>query len=47
LASINQNFALELLCEDALERKLHKLVCVGQLDLKTAESEIPSNWIEA
>jgi hypothetical protein len=33
--------------KDALERKLHKLVCVGQLDLKTAQNEIASNWIEA
>ena len=29
-----------------LERKLHKLVCAGQLDLKT-QREIASNWIEA
>jgi hypothetical protein len=33
--------------KDALERELHKLVCAGQLDLKTAQSEIVSNWIEA
>jgi len=33
--------------KDALERKLHKLVCAGQLDLKTAQSEIASSWIEA
>ena len=33
--------------KNALERKLHKLVCAGQLDLKTAQSEIASNWIEA
>ena len=33
--------------KDALERKLHKLVCAGQLDLKTAQSEIASNWIES
>ena len=33
--------------KDALERKLHKLVCAGRLDLKTAQSEIASNWIEA
>jgi hypothetical protein len=30
-----------------LERKLHKLVCAGQLDLKTAQRDIASNWIEA
>jgi hypothetical protein len=33
--------------KDALERKLHKLVCAGQLDLGTAQREIASNWIEA
>src|SRR5215472_9661839 len=33
--------------KDALERKLHRLVCAGQLDLETAQSEIASNWIEA
>jgi hypothetical protein len=32
--------------KDALERKLHKLVCAGQLDLKTAQHEIASDWIE-
>ena len=32
--------------KDALERKLHKLVCAGQLDLKTAQREIASDWIE-
>jgi hypothetical protein len=47
LASINQNGALELLCESALERKVRKLVCAGQLGLKTAQTEIASNWIEA
>src|SRR5262245_31844938 len=30
-----------------LRKKLHKLVCAGQLDLKTAQKEIASNWIEA
>jgi hypothetical protein len=33
--------------KDALERKLHNLVCAGHLDLKTAQREIASNWIEA
>src|SRR5262245_58328639 len=33
--------------KDALQRKFHELVCAGQLDLKTAQSEIASNWIEA
>jgi hypothetical protein len=33
--------------KDALERKLHKLVRASQLDLKTAQREIASDWIEA
>ena len=33
--------------KDGLEDKLHKLVCSGQLDLKTAQQAIASNWIEA
>jgi hypothetical protein len=33
--------------KDALERKLHNLVCADKLDLKTAQREIASNWIEA
>ena len=33
--------------KDALERKLHKLACAGQLDLKTAQRETASNWVEA
>ena len=33
--------------KDALERKLHKLVCAGQLDLETAQREIAADWIEA
>ena len=32
--------------KDALERKLHNLVCAGQLDLNTAQREIASNWID-
>ena len=36
-----------LYLKDALERKLHKLVCAGQLDLKTVQREIASDWIEA
>jgi hypothetical protein len=35
------------LVKDALERKLHKIVCAGQLDLKTPQREMVSNWIEA
>jgi hypothetical protein len=33
--------------KDRLENKLHELVCSGQLDLKTAQQAIASNWIEA
>src|SRR5580704_13342892 len=33
--------------KDGLEAKLHELVCSGQLDLKTAQQAIASNWIEA
>jgi hypothetical protein len=33
--------------KDALERKLHKLVCDDHVDLQTAQREIASNWIEA
>jgi hypothetical protein len=33
--------------KDRLEGKLHELVCTGQLDLKTAQDAIASNWIEA
>jgi hypothetical protein len=33
--------------KDRLEAKLHELVCSGQLDLKTAQKAIASNWIEA
>ena len=33
--------------KDRLEGKLHELVCSGQLDLKTAQQAIASNWIEA
>jgi len=33
--------------KDALERKLHELVCAGQLDLRSAQHEIASNWIDA
>jgi hypothetical protein len=42
-------FSVHLLLrpQDALERKLHNLVCSGQLDLKTAQHEIASNWIDA
>jgi hypothetical protein len=33
--------------KDRLEAKLHELVCSGQLDLKTAQQAIATNWIEA
>jgi len=33
--------------KDRLEGKLHELVCLGKIDLKTAQQAIASNWIEA
>jgi hypothetical protein len=33
--------------KDRLEGKLHKLVCSGQLDLKTAQQAIAADWISA
>jgi hypothetical protein len=30
-----------------LEGKLHELVCAGQLDLKTAQQAIATDWIES
>jgi hypothetical protein len=33
--------------KDALEERLHMMVCEGDLDLGTAQREIAGNWIEA
>lgn len=33
--------------KDALENRLHKLVCSGSLDLKTAQTEIATDWYAA
>src|SRR5262245_14207833 len=33
--------------KDALENKLHKMVCEGAIDLKVAQRAIAANWIEA
>jgi hypothetical protein len=33
--------------KDKLENKLHSLVCVNQVDLKTAQREIATDWIAA
>lgn len=33
--------------KDALEERLHEMVCSGQLDLSTAQHEIASDWIAA
>jgi hypothetical protein len=33
--------------KDALEDRLHELVCAGQLDISTAQREISSDWISA
>jgi hypothetical protein len=33
--------------KDALENRLHAMVCAGKLDLATAQREIAGNWIAA
>lgn len=33
--------------KDALENRLHHLICAGQLSLRTAQDAIRSNWIAA
>ena len=33
--------------KDRLERRLHRLVCMGQLDLSTAQKAIARDWIAA
>jgi hypothetical protein len=33
--------------KDKLENELHKRVCNGSLDLKTAQQEISTDWIAA
>ena len=33
--------------KDALENRLHDLVCMGKADLRTAQYEISHNWIQA
>jgi hypothetical protein len=33
--------------KDALEERLHELVCEGRLDLATAQRDISANWIDA
>lgn len=33
--------------KDALEERLHEMVCAGTLDLSTAQSDIANDWIAA
>ncbi len=33
--------------KDVLERRLHRLVCAGKVNLKTAQEEIATDWIKA
>lgn len=33
--------------KDKVENKLHRMVCSGEIDLKTAQQEIASDWIAA
>lgn len=39
--------ALNAHMKDALENKLHSLVCTGQLTLDEAQKEISTDWVEA
>jgi hypothetical protein len=41
------NTAWNAYVKDALEDRLHELVCSGQLDLATAQRDISTNWIAA
>jgi hypothetical protein len=33
--------------KDALENELHRLICSGQLDMRTAQQEIAQDWVAA
>ena len=33
--------------KDILENRLHQLVCMGKVDLRTAQYDISHNWIES
>jgi hypothetical protein len=33
--------------KDALEDRLHSMVCEGKLDLRTAQRDIATDWIAA
>ena len=33
--------------KDALENRLHKLICDGKVDMKTAQQEIAKDWVAA
>ena len=33
--------------KDALEDRLHQMVCTGQIDLATAQHDIATDWISA
>ena len=33
--------------KDALENKLHRMICSGQIDMKEAQTEIATDWIGA
>lgn len=42
-----RNHAWNAHVKDALEERLHELVCSGQLDLRTAQHDIATDWIAA
>jgi hypothetical protein len=43
----NESSAWNSHVKDALEERLHQMVCSGKLDLPTAQREIATNWIVA
>src|SRR6516164_476009 len=47
LAPINQDMAVELVCERCAREETTQARMRRAIDLKTAQSEIASNWIEA
>jgi len=39
--------AVERVCQDKLEDRLHALVCAGKLPIEQAQREIATDWIAA
>ena len=43
----NSSTAWNAQVKDALEERLHQMVCAGKVDLPTAQRDIAANWISA